>query len=353
MSNPTNSKPQTERPGDNDSRPLRKGTAEARKKTATPGGITDAAMARIRFERTGYLTKDQPVTICILATMARQLSLETANEAKASGLCALAYLLEEWEEEETGRRITEAVIAKVTEGLAQIPAVEALEAAAREFGEAASKAAGALDEFKEDCSDLMQRLSDAADEISQAVPTPTETETPTANPMPEKRATMSYAHIAQQGATYEPQSTSSSPRNNRQILVDRAPNATTHGLQDLCEKDLVAKANMALILMNDDGEGVPERAEFVGAQKLRHGGVLYRLNLDEGAEWVRTEGMAGFLEKMGGTLVVRERTVTIVVEYVPISFDPNAVGDLRGVEEKSGLPKDSIVKATYMKPIHR
>src|SRR6188768_4159050 len=99
MSKPTNLKTPTERLGDNDSsRQLQKDTIKLRKSTAlatTKVTIVDAATARSRFERAGYLVKDQLITVGILATIARQLTLEASNDSRSTGLSALAFLLEE------------------------------------------------------------------------------------------------------------------------------------------------------------------------------------------------------------------------------------------------------------------
>ena len=121
----------------------------------------------------------------------------------------------------------------------------------------------------------------------------------------------------------------------------------------MSEKELIAKANMALAMLAAEVEGVPEDGEFVGASKLQHGGILFRMNSEEGAEWVRKEGRDGFLAKMGGTSVVKERLATVVVEYVPVTFEPEVEGALREVERVSGLKEGSIMKATYIKPKHR
>lgn len=141
--------------------------------------------------------------------------------------------------------------------------------------------------------------------------------------------------------------------NNLQILLDQVSGAESNGLQDLTEKKLVAKANMVVVLLANETEGVPDGVEFLLAMKLQHGGILFKLETMEGAEWVRGNGKDGFLAKMGGTLVVKERTATVVVPYVPVTFKPEMDGALREVKHNSQLKEGSIVKATYIKPKHR
>jgi len=322
----------------------------------TTSGIRDATTARQFLEVRGYCAKDQRIDVSLLATVALQLSLEKFNAQGAHDvLRALSFLLEIQYKNDLTKRIAESVLQKVDEGVKQIPAVEALEAAATECGDAARKAKVALVEFKDDCQDLSRKLSEAADEISLAIPAAVEEANSIERNSRPTGPSRNYANAVAQPWTQGPiQRNMMTPQmRNQQILVDQAPGVTSNGLQDMSEKELVSKANMALAMLAAEVEGVPEEGEFVGATKLQHGGILFRMNSEEGAEWIRKEGKEGFLAKMGGTSVVKERTATVVVEYVPVTFEPEVEGALREVEQVSGLKEGSIVRATYIKPKHR
>ena len=319
--------------------------------------VKDVVSARAYLEKKGYCTKDQNIHVTLLATIALQLSLEKFDAQDAhNALRALSFLLGVQAENELAERIAEAVLQKVDEGIRQMPAVEALEAAARECGGAATQAKDAFEDFKEDCQDLSRKLSDAAEEVTQAIPTTTDrahSTDPNQRPTGLGHQQTSYAKVLAQ--TWTPPSRNMTPprANNLQILLDQAPGVDSNGLQDLTEKELVAKANMAVVLLANEMEGVPEGVEFLSAIKLQHGGILFKLGTEEGAEWVRRDGKDGFLAKMGGTSVVKERAATVVVPYVPVTFEPEMDGALREVERNSHLKEGSIVKATYIKPKHR
>ncbi|KAF8801099.1 hypothetical protein BYT27DRAFT_7010271, partial [Phlegmacium glaucopus] len=112
----------------------------------------------------------------------------------------------------------------------------------------------------------------------------------------------------------------------RQILLDIAPGILTNGMTDLSEMEIVAKANMGLKLMITDGDERemerPEGTTFVGARKLRYGGVLLQMSTKAAAEWLKSrETRDRFLAQMGGTSVVKDRAIQTVVEYIPTSFD--------------------------------
>ncbi|KAG6894382.1 hypothetical protein C0992_006338 [Termitomyces sp. T32_za158] len=67
----------------------------------------------------------------------------------------------------------------------------------------------------------------------------------------------------------------------KQIIVDNMEGSK--GWKGLTEKELVEKAKMAKELMGIQGLDIP-KVEFITAQKLRNGGVLYELNITDAAE---------------------------------------------------------------------
>jgi len=60
-----------------------------------------------------------------------------------------------------------------------------------------------------------------------------------------------------------------------------------------------------------------ESVSMVGAKKLRNGGMVYELCSIAVAKWLRGEWEA-FIVSFGGTLVVKDRCVAVIIEYVPI-----------------------------------
>jgi hypothetical protein len=138
----------------------------------------------------------------------------------------------------------------------------------------------------------------------------------------------------------------------RQIVIDKAPNSDGGGLSGLSEKEAVAKANLALTSLS--GEAMPKGAVFVGAAKLHNGSILLQTDSEETATWLkRGEVTKQFVDNLGGTSVFKPRQLQTVVEFVPVAFDPETAGALRGVEAASGLALGSISSARYFKPAHR
>jgi hypothetical protein len=141
-----------------------------------------------------------------------------------------------------------------------------------------------------------------------------------------------------------------------QILIDRSPVVGTNNLENLSEKELVVKANWALTeAIKALGEqAAPERVVFVGAQRVRSGAIVFHLNTAAAAEWIRTpRRMSAFLAKMGGTSIFKPRSFSVVVEFVPVSFNPDLGSVLGEIEECSGIEKGGLIQARFIKPVAR
>jgi len=128
--------------------------------------------------------------------------------------------------------------------------------------------------------------------------------------------------------------------------------ASSNNFDRLNERELVTKANEALDKMKEGHELGPKGTKVVGARKLRKGGVIYELNSAEAARWLRRE-KAAFTVGVGGTSVVKERVVDVIVEYVPTSFNPDALAEGHKIETDSGLSRGSFALARWIKPLRR
>jgi hypothetical protein len=111
---------------------------------------------------------------------------------------------------------------------------------------------------------------------------------------------------------------------NCQILIDSDPNASSNPLTDLTEQELVEKVNMALDLSRDNT--CDTSSKFIGAKKLTNGGIMLDLNKMEAARWVQ-QNKSTFTTNFGATAVVKDRAVSLIVEYVPISHSPEVLGE--------------------------
>ncbi|KAJ6578608.1 hypothetical protein B0H10DRAFT_1664575, partial [Mycena sp. CBHHK59/15] len=90
------------------------------------------------------------------------------------------------------------------------------------------------------------------------------------------------------------------------------------------------------------------------ATAVRGGATLLHMNSAEAAEWLRVpKRMNHFLAGMGGTSIFKQRSFSVVVEFVPVMFDPSLDGALRVLEGDNGLGRDAIMQARFIKQAAR
>jgi len=73
---------------------------------------------------------------------------------------------------------------------------------------------------------------------------------------------------------------------NRQILIDKSPDAPANPLSNLDEGKLVEKGNEALSKMATQNKHPPTEIRIVRAKKLQNGGIVYELINPESATWL-------------------------------------------------------------------
>ncbi|KAJ6452968.1 hypothetical protein C8R45DRAFT_780198, partial [Mycena sanguinolenta] len=94
--------------------------------------------------------------------------------------------------------------------------------------------------------------------------------------------------------------------------------------------------------------------EVVGAHQLRSGAVVLHLKTAEAADCLRAKKrMDAFLEGMGGTAVHKLRSYSVVLEFMPVTFDPALDNVLHAVEDANGFERGAITQARYIKPMGR
>ena len=113
------------------------------------------------------------------------------------------------------------------------------------------------------------------------------------------------------------------------------------------------KASLALDLMGIQAGDRPRDTKFLGARRAQSGAVIYTLDSPASANYLRkADVMKSFTEHFGGTAEMRARAHQVVVEHVPVSFDPTTQEALKRAEGASGLPLASIYEARWIKPTH-
>src|SRR5882724_13430043 len=82
----------------------------------------------------------------------------------------------------------------------------------------------------------------------------------------------------------------------------------------------------------------PAEPRVVGAKKLNNGGVVYELDEPETTSWVRKE-KAAFTASFGSSAIMRDRAISVPVEFVPVAHSLDILAEDRRIECNSGLER--------------
>ena len=87
---------------------------------------------------------------------------------------------------------------------------------------------------------------------------------------------------------------------------------------------------------------------------LQNGGVLMELDSEEAVTWF-AEGTIHkrFLEKLHPTATIKPRLHQVLVQFVPLSFQPDREADLCETEEANNIEAGGIVRVHWVKPAAR
>ena len=75
----------------------------------------------------------------------------------------------------------------------------------------------------------------------------------------------------------------------------------------------------------------PNRGKIIRAKKLQNSRVIYELNNPEATIWLCQEKFE-FTKHFGKSLVIKDKTVSVIAEYVPIAHNPDALGENRKIK---------------------
>ena len=140
-------------------------------------------------------------------------------------------------------------------------------------------------------------------------------------------------------------------RKGRQILVEHLSLEGTNVLEKSLT-ELTAKANEAISTIKDAEK--PKDIKVQTLFKTRREALVLTLNSKEAVTWITQADIEmAFTAAFAEGSHIAERTYSIIVPNVPISFDPKDDKHLREVEEANGLKTKEIVKAKWIKPIGR
>src|SRR5882724_8424485 len=60
-----------------------------------------------------------------------------------------------------------------------------------------------------------------------------------------------------------------------------------------------------------------------------------------------------FVESFGRTSVVKEKVITVLIEYIPVTHTPDTLAENRKIERDSKLEMDTLLAMRWVKPKNR
>jgi len=80
--------------------------------------------------------------------------------------------------------------------------------------------------------------------------------------------------------------------------------------------------------------------------------MVYELDKLETASWVRKEKEA-FMAGFGSNVVMRDRALSVLVEFVPVAHSPDVLAENRRIERDSGLEEGQLLSTRWIKLMQR
>ncbi|KAG1764851.1 hypothetical protein EDD22DRAFT_766551, partial [Suillus occidentalis] len=88
--------------------------------------------------------------------------------------------------------------------------------------------------------------------------------------------------------------------------------------------------------------------------QLRNGGIITELDSEETVTQLRhPTARKAFLQALNFSVTLKDRTYTLVAQYVPVNLLIERPGLLRLIEGKNHLEDDSLASMRWIKPPHK
>jgi len=135
----------------------------------------------------------------------------------------------------------------------------------------------------------------------------------------------------------------------RQILLDGIEGVRT-AMDGLSERELVEKANLALDGMGIMASDKPAGTKFIAVKNLRNGGVVFEMDSEMVANWLKKRDVRGvFAGSFGGSAQIKDRNFQVVVQYVPTELRDRNREIMEAAEDSVGSGQGTVAGVKWMK----
>lgn len=359
-----------------------------------PGDIKTLEKSMAYLSDKAYVPDAASLSLQTISFILFQIAAMSHSATDSNGIKAVAFLLEEIDIHGISETLADRIGAKIDEKINDYAqrtlevreqdamdykdAVEQqrqeLEAVRREVSEAVKL----ITKGKEDLEATQNSLENAVGEIAEVLSTSLRDITEQANiitsPESYTAVTPTSQHAAAPITTQTPHTDAFSyaavtrthlpsthatniTKNNdkrRQFTILPATSESDMGLTELTELEIVAKLTLAYETMTVGKEAAPSEIRFSGVRRMRKGGIVFELNSDAAADWLRNEeNQTDFTRHFSATATVHGYQFRVMAEFVPVSFNAEAAHATRNIEEANYLPTGCIAEIGWIKKIER
>jgi len=331
---------------------------------ALSGGVKNASDAKILLQTKGWVIANEAISLDVLArTLFATVIENKLPTPAANAITAVAFLLTEKLEEGVKQEFADSIAKHIKDTISSLTAQEVIKSVTDAIKEPIKAIADDIQERMDCHARTLEGTAQTQSSVTQDLQKTQELLNETAqNAMSQVRT---YSQIAatspQSPPPHIPPALSHSQIQiqnreqikRRQVLVDfnRTEDLT---LDAMDEETLSRKANDSLRMTWAAAQAPkPLSIKLKSVTLLRNGGLLLELDSPEAATWLRSEGITDkFLEGVGSGACLKNRTYQVIVQFVPILFDPLDETQVRAYEEHNNIPQNSVLKAEWIKPIH-
>lgn len=358
-----------------------------------PGNLKLPEKAMAYLSEHQYVPEGSPLTLHTIAFILFQIAAASHSATDSDGIKAVAFLLEEIDVHGIAMTLADRITTKIEnkiEDVAQamidakdkeikyfrdagISQQNALVAVRNEVGRAANQVVQGREGLEGAQNGIENMIGEAAEffktslnKISEQVEAITSAETYNAatsldrlpvNPSttPLQTTTFSYAQITGQHlpSTHATNITRNSDK-RRQFTIQAASRDDNMGLDKLTELEILTKLKLAYETMTVEKDSAPKDLRFTSVRRMKKGGILFDINTDEAADWLRAgETQKDFTKHFSASAIVQGYQFRVLAEFVPISFNAESLNAATTIEEANGLSAGSIAEVGWVKRADR
>ena len=309
---------------------------------AVKGAVKDIKDAKTVLVKQGWTSNGEQVSLETLARILFAHSLDPkVSDETASIMTAVAFLITSNLQDGVALGVATAITELLKHSIASmtVGVREDLELHAKKLAETAESQATIAQNMQKTQEEMAESARTAATQVraySQVAATP---------PLPQSIPRLPPITHSQLQIQNREQI------KRRQVLIDFEKTEELQ-LEVMDEKTITRKATDALYTVFAAATNPkPAEVKLKSGILLRNGGLLLELNSDEAAHWLRSsEVITSFLENLGSGASIKNRTYQVIVQFVPVAFDPANDEHVRGFEENNNIAIGSIAKMDWIKP---